>query len=76
MRVVKDGLPAPSEKLKIDGSRSTRAVRRHEVEQDSTPLDLVRTRMRNYLAATISRSSISNINVAPGLIRGGRPLSL
>jgi hypothetical protein len=48
----------------------------HEVEQDSTPLDLVRTRVRNYLAATISRSSISNTNVAPGLIRGGRPLSL
>ena len=27
-----------------------------------------------YLA-TISRSSISNTNVAPGLMRGGRPLS-
>jgi hypothetical protein len=28
-----------------------------------------------YLEATISRSSMSNTNVAPGLIRGGRPLS-
>ncbi len=49
--------------------------KRYEVEQGSTPLDLVRTNARNYLAATISRSSISNTNVAPGLIRGGRPLS-
>jgi hypothetical protein len=30
---------------------------------------------RSYLVAMISRSSISNTNVAPGLIRGGRPLS-
>jgi hypothetical protein len=48
--------------------------KRHEVEQDGTPLDLIRTTAQDYLA-TISRSSISNTNVAPGLIKGGRPLS-
>ena len=45
-----------------------------KVERDRLPLNLVKTTVRDYLA-TISRSSISNTNVAPGLIRGGRPLS-
>jgi hypothetical protein len=47
----------------------------NEVERETVPLDLVRTTEQNYLAATISRSSTSKTNVAPGLIVGGAPLS-
>jgi hypothetical protein len=47
----------------------------NEVERDTLPLDLMRIVVRDYLAATISRSSISNTNVAPGLMIGGRPPS-
>lgn len=47
----------------------------HEIELDISPLDLAGTYRAGYLVATISRSSMSNTNVAPGLIRGGRPLS-
>jgi hypothetical protein len=47
-----------------------------EVERDILPLNLMRTTVRTYFAAaTISRSSTSNTNVAPGLIVGGAPLS-
>jgi hypothetical protein len=46
-----------------------------EVERDILPLDPVKVAVNNYLAATISRSSTSNTNVAPGLIEGGAPLS-
>jgi hypothetical protein len=47
----------------------------HEVERAlsrSTSCGLI---LQNYLVAMISRSSISNTNVAPGLIKGGKPLS-
>ena len=47
----------------------------NEVEREILPLDLVNVIVRNYLAATISRSSTSNTSVAPGLMRGGAPLS-
>jgi len=47
----------------------------NEVERDTLPLDLMRIVVRDYLAATISRSSTSNTNVAPGLMIGGRPPS-
>ena len=46
-----------------------------KVERENVPLDLVKTTLWNYLAATISRSSTSKINVEPGLIVGGAPLS-
>ena len=46
-----------------------------EVERETPPLDLVRTTVEDYLAATISRSSTSKMSVAPGLIVGGAPLS-
>lgn len=48
---------------------------KYEVEREVIPLDLMRTTLRYYLAATISRSSTSKINVEPGLIVGGAPLS-
>ena len=47
----------------------------HESELENVQLALVGACCADYLAATISRSSMSNTNVAPGLIRGGRPLS-
>jgi len=47
----------------------------YEVERGTFLLDLMRTYCVELLGAMISRSSISNTNVAPGLIRGGRPLS-
>jgi hypothetical protein len=47
----------------------------HETELGNSQLDLMGTYPAGYFVATISRSSISNTNVAPGLIRGGRPLS-
>ena len=46
-----------------------------KVERETLPLDPVRTVVRNYLAARISRSSTSKMSVAPGLIVGGAPLS-
>lgn len=47
----------------------------HEIELGNIQVDPVGTYRAGYLVATISRSSMSNTNVAPGLIRGGRPLS-
>jgi hypothetical protein len=47
-----------------------------EIERDILPLDLMSAIVRTYFAAgTISRSSTSNTNVAPGLMLGGAPLS-
>ena len=50
-----------------------------EVERDMLPLDRMGMAEGIYFAgatgATISRSSTSNTNVAPGLIVGGAPLS-
>ena len=46
-----------------------------EIELGNIQLDLAGIYRAGYLVATISRSSISNTNVAPGLIRGGWPLS-
>ncbi len=57
--------------LEEDGYRRTGP----KVEQETALLDLVQPTERDYFAASISRSSISNTNVAPGLIRGGKPLS-
>ena len=66
---MEDDLPTPW-RMKNQDARSEGTT----VERETVPLDLVRTTVQDYLA-TISRSSISNTNVAPGLIRGGRPLS-
>jgi hypothetical protein len=63
-----------SSRIALPGNPSVEWVT-NEVERENFPLDLVNVIVRNYLAATISRSSTSNTNVAPGLIVGGAPLS-
>jgi hypothetical protein len=83
LRAVEDqSAPIPEkETSELGGSICTSFDARregYEVERGTFPLDLMQTYcagLPGLLGVMISRSSISNTNVAPGLIRGGLPLS-